>query len=157
MADRRRDILDITASGSQYHNIDMDRRDRLLDMEMGTVSPRPHNVSPGTSAPSSRAPSPPLERVSQRHVYKSVRRGSKDYDDNDTQSVITPTITRTSTFAVGVGMRPHWYSKVSPIVRWCFNVLPFAAVLAIPLALFATVFRDVTFSGVRALGFFRLA
>ena len=49
------------------------------------------------------------------------------------------------------------YDKVigiSPIVRWSVYILPMAALLAIPLILFDTVYKDKKADGVRLLGLF---
>jgi hypothetical protein len=51
--------------------------------------------------------------------------------------------------------RGQIYDKIigiSPVVRWCVYILPVAALLAIPLILFDTVYKDTRADGIRLLG-----
>jgi hypothetical protein len=43
---------------------------------------------------------------------------------------------------------------ISPVIRWSVYILPIAALLAIPLILFATVYKNTRADGIRLLGLF---
>lgn len=134
----------------------MERTNPIMDMEMGSMSPHPKAISPTSSAASSRPPSPnPGPKIGRRQTYSTVM--AHDDDSHSILSVTTTTNNRGEENGMLSFMRGTSSHKLHPWLRWSLSILPIATLLAIPLAVFATISYEATLPGsssIRVLGIF---